>query len=83
MLQDNQVTIDLKQQISKEGRALKNGEETIAIVCVNLTGILTSYILKNRHHIPKTVDDLYQFVISKGQKYKSLGIGLQNISLWF
>lgn len=82
-LKDNQVDIDLKHKIAKVGRALKNGEEVFGIVCLNLTGIITSYVLKHQNNIPKSLDHLYHFVLDKGQRYKALGIGLGNMSSWF
>ena len=83
VLKDEKVDIALKHKIAKEGRSLKNGDESFQMVCLNLTGILTSYILEHKNNIFEDIHDLYSFVVGVGQRYKSLGIGIQNISSWF
>lgn len=58
---------------------MKNKDESFHVIYLNLIGILISYILDHKNKIPKDVHNLYSFIMGSSQRYKSLGIRIQNI----
>lgn len=82
-LEDDHVDSQLKHQMAKEGRAFKADEVTLEAACIHLIGLLTPMFVKHQNKIPASLKAVYQFVVEKGEKYKMLGIGIQNVDLWF
>lgn len=82
VLYDTSVDVSLKHKIAKEGRMLRDNRISLSIVCLDLSNILTGYLLRSKSKTPISITHLYHYVLNRGQRYKSLATGITSIGIW-
>lgn len=80
---DQSVPDDVREGLYRYMNDIEHEKNATSIYCIKIEQLLTQYFLKHRSNNPKSLQVLYHFVISRGNRYKNWASGLAlSQSLW-
>lgn len=82
VFKDQSVPDDIRIQMYHIKCDLEDEKNATSIYCLKIEKILTYHFLTHQSHNPKSIQELYHFVLGRGERYHNLANGIALSALW-